>query len=170
MPGEGKIWTMWNRGKRYLKTWKEPPKQCMQTKLTKNGYIHNNQKMTHPVFLHHALQKKQEKSFYFSPWLLENGPVFFKGVCRQKTTSKIGRKHQKKNIPNLVVKARIKLCWYQFILQTLYLQWLPIGRELELNGKIHNWLATAVTNLNRVHYPFLRTHNFRQLISGVEQT
>jgi hypothetical protein len=82
----------------------------MQTKLTKNGYIHNNQKMTHPVFLHHALQKKQEKSFYFSPWLLENGPVFFKGVCRQKTTSKIGRKHQKKNIPNLVVKARIKLC------------------------------------------------------------
>jgi hypothetical protein len=52
--------------------------------------------MTHPVFLHHALQKKQENSFYFSPWLLENGPVFLEVVCRQKTTSKIGRKHQNK--------------------------------------------------------------------------
>jgi hypothetical protein len=82
----------------------------MQTKLTKNVYIHNNQKMTHPVFLHHALQKKQEKSFYFSPWLRENGTVFLEVVCRQKTTSKIARKHQKKKIPNLVVKARNKLC------------------------------------------------------------
>jgi hypothetical protein len=43
-----------------------------------HGYIWDNQIIT-PVFLHRAFKKKQAKSFYFSPWLLEDGEVVLEG-------------------------------------------------------------------------------------------
>jgi hypothetical protein len=89
---------------------KRTPK-AMHANQTNQKWLHPQQsKNDPPSFSSPCFAKETGEIIFFSPWLLENGPVFLEVVCRQKTTSKIGKKHQEKKIPNLVVKASNKLC------------------------------------------------------------
>ncbi len=65
-------------GKMISKDIKRTLKAMHVNQTNQHGYIRNNQIIT-PVFLHHAFEKKQAKSFYFSSWLLENGEVVLEG-------------------------------------------------------------------------------------------